>query len=34
MLAGQRILPRRLTEAGFAFEHPDVDAAVRAALAD
>lgn len=34
LLAGQRILPRRLTEAGFAFEHPDVDAAIRAALAD
>lgn len=34
LLAGPRVLPRRLTEAGFDFEHPDVDAAVRAALAD
>jgi uncharacterized protein (TIGR01777 family) len=34
LLAGQRVLPRRLTEAGFGFEHPDVESAVRAALAD
>ncbi|MFD9598214.1 TIGR01777 family oxidoreductase [Kitasatospora sp. NPDC059973] len=27
-----RVVPRRLLEAGFRFEHPDVDSAVRAAL--
>jgi uncharacterized protein len=32
LLASQRILPRRLQEAGFAFRHPDVRAALDAEL--
>jgi uncharacterized protein (TIGR01777 family) len=32
VLAGQRAVPTRLTEAGFRFTHSDVDAAVRAAV--
>ncbi|GLW65358.1 epimerase [Actinomadura rubrobrunea] len=32
-LISQRVLPRRLREAGFAFAHEDVDAALAAALA-
>ncbi len=31
-LASQRVLPRRLTDAGFGFTFPDVDAALRAAV--
>jgi NAD dependent epimerase/dehydratase family enzyme len=30
---GQRALPRRTTELGYAFRHPDLDDALRAALA-
>jgi uncharacterized protein len=33
VLMSQRVLPRRLLEAGFAFRHPDVDTAARAAVA-
>jgi uncharacterized protein (TIGR01777 family) len=33
LLASQRAVPSRLGERGFAFTHPTVDAAVRAALA-
>lgn len=29
VLAGQRVLPRVLTEAGFSFRHPDIDTALR-----
>ena len=32
LLAGQRVLPRRLLAAGFEFRHPDAAAAVAAAL--
>lgn len=34
VLGGLRVLPARLTGAGFGFRHPDVDTAIRAALAD
>lgn len=34
VLGGLRVLPARLTAAGFGFRHPDVDTAIRAALAD
>lgn len=33
LLASQRVLPRRLQAAGFAFRHADIDAALAAALA-
>ncbi|HZE67328.1 MAG TPA: TIGR01777 family oxidoreductase [Sporichthyaceae bacterium] len=33
-LRSQRVLPRKLTAAGFTFTHPSVESAVRAALAD
>ncbi|GAC1322835.1 MAG: TIGR01777 family oxidoreductase [Mycobacteriales bacterium] len=33
VLTGQRVLPRVLERAGFAFTHPDVDSALRAELA-
>jgi uncharacterized protein (TIGR01777 family) len=33
LLASQRVLPARLEAAGFAFEHPDIEAALRAAFA-
>ncbi|RBY88849.1 TIGR01777 family protein [Blastococcus sp. TBT05-19] len=33
VLAGQRAVPAALTEAGFRFTHPDVEAALRAAVA-
>ncbi len=32
ILASQRVLPRRLTEAGYRFEHPRVEGALRAEL--
>lgn len=32
VLAGQRAVPRKLTEAGFAFGHPDLEDALREAL--
>jgi len=32
LLAGQRVRPRVLTEAGFDFAHPDLDTALRAVL--
>jgi len=32
LLGGQRALPARLTEAGFAFSHPDVQSGLRSAL--
>jgi uncharacterized protein (TIGR01777 family) len=34
VLGSLRVVPRRLTEAGFGFRHPDVDTAIRAALSD
>jgi uncharacterized protein (TIGR01777 family) len=34
VFGGLKVLPQRLTEAGFGFRHPDVDTAIRAALAD
>lgn len=33
LLEGQRVLPERLTEAGFTFAHPSLDEALAAALA-
>ena len=33
MLTGQRVLPRRALELGFAFEHPEIEAALRHLLA-
>ncbi|MQY02529.1 TIGR01777 family oxidoreductase [Actinomadura macrotermitis] len=33
-LISQRVLPKRLLEAGFGFAHPDLDGALRAVLAD
>ncbi|AUY52064.1 TIGR01777 family oxidoreductase [Streptomyces sp. CB01881] len=32
VVGSHRVVPKRLLEAGFRFEHPDVDSAVRAAL--
>lgn len=32
LVAGQRVLPRRLQEAGYEFRHPDIDTALRAVL--
>lgn len=32
VLAGQRVRPRRLAEAGFQFAHPDIDTALQAVL--
>jgi len=34
LLEGQRALPARLLDAGFGFAHPDIDDALRVALAD
>jgi NAD dependent epimerase/dehydratase family enzyme len=34
LAGGQRALPRRALDLGYEFRHPDVDAAIRAALAD
>jgi NAD dependent epimerase/dehydratase family enzyme len=31
-LAGQRAVPKRLTEAGFSFAHTNLESALRAAL--
>lgn len=33
LLAGQRVIPRRLLDAGFVFELPDIDTALRTELA-
>ena len=32
LLAGQRVIPKRALDAGFSFEHPDINGAMRAAL--
>ncbi|MEZ4254820.1 MAG: TIGR01777 family oxidoreductase [Polyangiales bacterium] len=32
LLSSHRVLPKRLTEAGFQFEHPTVDSALKAAI--
>lgn len=32
LLAGQRVVPRRALEGGFSFEHPEIAAAMRAAV--
>jgi hypothetical protein len=32
ILGGQRVLPRRLQEAGFTFRHPELAGALRAEL--
>ncbi|MEJ7630800.1 MAG: DUF1731 domain-containing protein [Nocardioidaceae bacterium] len=32
LLGSLRVVPQRLTAAGFSFDHPDLDAVVRAAL--
>lgn len=34
LLAGARVVPRRLMEAGFRFEHPSLDGALEAVLAE
>ena len=34
VFGGLKVLPQRLTDAGFGFRHPDVDTAIRAALTD
>jgi uncharacterized protein (TIGR01777 family) len=34
LAAGQRAVPRRALDLGYEFRHPDVDTAIRAALAD
>ena len=34
LLTGQRALPRRLLDAGFAFEYPEIDSALARALSD
>jgi len=33
VLAGQRVLPTKLTAAGYVFDHPDIDTALGALLA-
>lgn len=32
LVAGQRVVPTRATDAGFTFQYPDIDAAMRAAI--
>jgi NAD dependent epimerase/dehydratase family enzyme len=34
VLASQRVLPKRLTELGYTFRHPDISTALQAALAE
>jgi uncharacterized protein (TIGR01777 family) len=34
LTSGQRVVPRRALDLGYEFRHPDVDTAIRAALAD
>lgn len=34
ILTSQRVLPRRLTQMGYSFRHPELEGALRAALAD
>jgi NAD dependent epimerase/dehydratase family enzyme len=34
VLAGQRVVPARLTTTGYAFAHTDIDAALAALLAE
>ncbi|HEX2205897.1 MAG TPA: TIGR01777 family oxidoreductase, partial [Longimicrobium sp.] len=34
ILVSQRVLPRRLTQLGYSFRHPEVEGALRAALAE
>jgi len=34
LLTGQRALPARLIDGGFAFEYPEIDSALQRALAD
>ncbi|MDQ4096634.1 MAG: DUF1731 domain-containing protein, partial [Actinomycetota bacterium] len=34
LLGGQRVLPARLLASGFAFRHPDLDAALHDVLAE
>jgi NAD dependent epimerase/dehydratase family enzyme len=32
LIAGQRVVPRRALEAGFAFKYPEIDSALNSAL--
>ncbi len=33
MLSGQKVLPKKLLASGFSFAHPDLESAIRWALA-
>jgi NAD dependent epimerase/dehydratase family enzyme len=33
LLSGQKVLPKKLLAAGFSFAHPDLESAIRWALA-